>query len=374
MSRILILFICLPVHLLFSQNLIVDSSFEAYKKEYVKFSNPKQLTNWFMPTKGTTDLYSKYCRMHKFHVPNHKGGYQKPRTGESYIGFVTYSRGNNYREYISTEISEPLIANKMYCLEMYVSLKESKKYASNGIGAALTKDKIKQSNTYIFEQEPTIESVGNRIVSNHKEWVRIKSWFIAKGDESYLTLGNFKNDEDTEVIIHDDSPQNTGINAYYYIDDVALYEISDTNVCSDYMLNRIVEIEEDEISIEFYGEEIKEDAPIELKNVQFEVGKSNLLPSSFEELNILANLLKENVDIKIEISGHTDNTGIEKENQKLSEDRANHVATYLIKNGVNDQNITFKGYGSSLPIADNDTESGKASNRRVEFKLINNSN
>ena len=73
---------------------------------------------------------------------------------------------------------------------------------------------------------------------------------------------------------------------------------------------------------------------------------------------------------KLEIKGHTDNVGSESYNQKLSEERANSVKTYLISKGIEGSKITSSGFGLSKPIASNDTADGRAKNRRVEFIII----
>ncbi len=73
--------------------------------------------------------------------------------------------------------------------------------------------------------------------------------------------------------------------------------------------------------------------------------------------------------LTLEISGHTDNVGDEEYNQELSLKRANAVVNYLVKNGISSDRFKTKGYGFSMPIADNDTESGRQQNRRSEIKI-----
>ena len=74
--------------------------------------------------------------------------------------------------------------------------------------------------------------------------------------------------------------------------------------------------------------------------------------------------------MRIEIRGHTDAKGSDSYNQRLSENRAKAVADYLLSKGINEKRIQSKGYGKSLPIDTNDTEEGRANNRRVEFKIV----
>jgi outer membrane protein OmpA-like peptidoglycan-associated protein len=107
-----------------------------------------------------------------------------------------------------------------------------------------------------------------------------------------------------------------------------------------------------------------------LKNIFFDTDSFNLKPESFVELNKLIEFLNQNPKLNIEIGGHTDNIGTEKYNLILSNNRAKAVVDYLIKNGVNINRLTYKGYGFSEPITDNLTEKSRAQNRRTEFKII----
>jgi outer membrane protein OmpA-like peptidoglycan-associated protein len=107
-----------------------------------------------------------------------------------------------------------------------------------------------------------------------------------------------------------------------------------------------------------------------LKNVFFDTDKFDLKPASKTELNKLANLLEANPEVKIEIAGHTDNQGNAAANQVLSENRAKAVYQYLIDHGISVTRLMYKGYGQSKPIATNDTEEGRAQNRRTEFRVL----
>jgi outer membrane protein OmpA-like peptidoglycan-associated protein len=109
--------------------------------------------------------------------------------------------------------------------------------------------------------------------------------------------------------------------------------------------------------------------PIVLNNIFFDSGQATLKPASDFELNTLAQDLKDNPSIKIQIIGHTDNVGSENDNQKLSEARAKAVAAALVSRGIDYSRVSYLGLGESQPIADNDTESGRKKNRRTEFIL-----
>lgn len=115
---------------------------------------------------------------------------------------------------------------------------------------------------------------------------------------------------------------------------------------------------------------IEKGEKIIINNLFFEFGKFDILPESFPELNRLAEFLNKNHDIKIQINGHTDNVGSNKDNQILSENRAKSVAEYLIRKGIAENRIKTSGYGESTPISSNKTDEGRALNRRVEFVII----
>jgi outer membrane protein OmpA-like peptidoglycan-associated protein len=107
-----------------------------------------------------------------------------------------------------------------------------------------------------------------------------------------------------------------------------------------------------------------------LNNVQFDFGKPTLQPGSFKELDEIVDYMKYKENERYEIGGHTDNIGNEADNQKLSEERAKAVRDYLIKNGIAPSRLIAKGYGSSHPVADNDTEEGRQKNRRTEVTIL----
>jgi len=107
-----------------------------------------------------------------------------------------------------------------------------------------------------------------------------------------------------------------------------------------------------------------------LRNIFFDVDKFNLKPASYSELNILLNFLNKNPEIKLEIQGHTDNTGTFSHNKQLSLNRAKAVYNYLLANGISKNRLSFKAYADTKPIADNNTAKGRALNRRTAFMII----
>jgi outer membrane protein OmpA-like peptidoglycan-associated protein len=122
--------------------------------------------------------------------------------------------------------------------------------------------------------------------------------------------------------------------------------------------------------IEVNLQPLSEGSKIVLKNIFFDVDKFELKEESKVELNKLIQFLNTNPTVKIEIGGHTDNTGDATKNTNLSANRAKAVLTYLVTNGIKADRLTSKGYAATQPIADNQTVEGRAQNRRTEIRII----
>jgi outer membrane protein OmpA-like peptidoglycan-associated protein len=105
--------------------------------------------------------------------------------------------------------------------------------------------------------------------------------------------------------------------------------------------------------------------------ILFDVNKSVVKPASMDTINEIVKLMKGNAAIKLEVGGHTDADGDAAKNEALSQSRAEAVRKVLVDQGVDGARLTAKGYGSTKPIAKNDSPEGKANNRRVEFTKIN---
>jgi outer membrane protein OmpA-like peptidoglycan-associated protein len=115
---------------------------------------------------------------------------------------------------------------------------------------------------------------------------------------------------------------------------------------------------------------IEANASIILKNIFFDVNQYELKPASQIELDEVVKLLKENPLVDIQINGYTDNVGKPEDNLLLSLNRAKSVVNYLKSKGIEPRRLSFKGYGDGQPVSPNNTEAGRASNRRTELKVI----
>lgn len=117
---------------------------------------------------------------------------------------------------------------------------------------------------------------------------------------------------------------------------------------------------------------LKINTTIILRNVFFDVDKATLRPESVQELDKLFDIMRNNPNLKIELSGHTDSDGNDEHNMTLSNNRAKAVVDYLIKKSINPKRLTWKGYGETKPVQLNDTPEHKQMNRRTEVKILSN--
>lgn len=121
------------------------------------------------------------------------------------------------------------------------------------------------------------------------------------------------------------------------------------------------------------GETVTESVVITFNSgILFDFNSYNLTTASREELNRMAGIMNRYPDTDLSIEGHTDSKGTDEYNQKLSEQRAASVSDYFATSGINRQRMTVRGFGEASPVATNDTDAGRAANRRVEIKIKGN--
>ncbi|MBA4057058.1 MAG: adhesin, partial [Marivirga sp.] len=144
---------------------------------------------------------------------------------------------------------------------------------------------------------------------------------------------------------------------------------------SEGYLNATDSIEADDdgmspFSRDIYLQLIEVGITVRLKNIYFDFDKTTLKTESYTELNKVVDFLKQNSSVEIEISGHTDSKGSDDYNINLSQGRSQSVVDYIISQGIDSYRLTAHGYGEGKPIDTNDSEAGRANNRRVEFTVL----
>lgn len=121
---------------------------------------------------------------------------------------------------------------------------------------------------------------------------------------------------------------------------------------------------------DLYLQPIEVGLTVRLKNIYFDFDKTTLKEQSFPELNKVVDFLKRNSSVEIEIAGHTDSKGTDDYNVNLSQGRSQSVVDYIVSQGIDSFRLTAHGYGEGKPIDTNDTDAGRANNRRVEFTVV----
>jgi len=364
---------------IFSQNLIADSSFEQNKFIPLDYSAISASTSWNSPTRATTDLFctcnKKDQKISRVNVPSNSMGNQEARSGKCYAGIFAFSHGY-YREYLQTSLSQALQPNKEYILSLYISLSDYSRLAIDNLGVCFLDKTLKVENSEIITNlRPLYIPLEEELGMDIKDWHQLTLIYKAKGGENTIVIGGFgiKRVWQTGKTVPKEisSPINKSIerDAYYYIDDVSIYEykreVIDTTIIPANFNN--IDVPDTVIVEPVTIQKLPSDVLTAFKNVLFQSGESILSPTSYPELNIIASYMKVDPNMHIEIYGHTDNAGEESKNVQLSIKRAAAIGEYLINTGVRSSQVSSSGFGSSKPIASNDTPEGRKQNRRVEF-------
>lgn len=335
------------------KNLVPNGSFENFRK---KSGSIKQAIPWQQI--ASVDYYQEP-------ISNDTSLSRGARTGNCYAGLRFQKK---YKEFLQVKLAEALHRGTTYEFEMYVRLAFWSNASLKSFGALFTKTGYKGKSDVV--RSALIDSVSKKgsLISGY-QWFKITGKYLADGGEKYLTIGNFSPNVKKDMIRM--NVFKLGFKeAYYFVDDVSL--IKQKEIVEKVKVEIVGSFNlEAQDSVLEVRKNIRVGEKVQLKNIFFENGRYYLLPESYSELNKLVQYLLRNPQMEVQINGHSDNAGSKAKNQRLSEQRAREVFEYLIKKGVQNK-LYFKGYGSSLPIADNETDIGRAKNRRVEFEIIKN--
>lgn len=335
-----------------AQNLIPNGDFEKHVGCPDNLGQLDSCLFWINPANspnyGSPD-YFNHCSLNSISsVPLNIDGFQQAHSGNAYSGIILGVDNPslpNYREYLEVPLTSSLQSNTCYHFAMYVNLANMSRFTSNEIGVYFSNTIVSGINNFLpLPFTPQIRNV-SVINPDTLNWTLIEGDLTASGGESYLIIGNFRNDSSTTKTLVNHTIRRKLI--YIYIDDVSLIK------CDGIVTTP-------EIGKVFI-----------LRNISFETNKSELLLKSIVELDSLVRYLMINPNTIINIAGFTDNKGSLEHNLQLSFLRAKAVANYLISRGVNESRVTYKGYGSSNPIQSNESENGRHQNRRVEFTIKN---
>lgn len=348
------------------------------------------------PTEIKADLFSKSATG-DMGIPANLYGSEEPTTengGNVYAGIVAYKPGKmaGERSYITIQLmqgKEPVTLKKglTYCVEYSVSLGESSKFACNNLGAYFSKDTPGNGEAGAIYQagDHVVKSQVNKVYNGFFGWEKVCNTYTAKGDEKYITIGNFDLNDKTQfqaVKKPKDAEADPLTHAYYYIDNIVVRLVDSPTECACY--NAKPPKIEDNFSTLVFDKtpEINDKMTIEKKiaaqTIFFRQGKSSLTENARANLDFIVAQMNANPAMKIEVEGHNDaleiKAGAENEDY-LDMDRKRVAAAvkYLTNNGISEDRIIKSYKSDSIPSSeigeDDDPEVKDAKSRRVEFRV-----
>lgn len=385
MKRLSAIILVLITNYLLAQptNLILNPGFEdfkpgkaapncAYGTGQLAFTNATK--DWTTFPDSTPDLI----------VWNDSCHFPQPHAGGRAVGLITYlpgidwGRGMDFHEFIQGKFSKPLTKGKEYTFAFYIQLGKAagerhirhlNKGNHNEQVIPLAAGSLGVWFTDYEEKLMTLDVAFPQLVwydpieTKPGEWLLLSKTFKAERPFTHFTIGNFTTDNNTATNLpntaeidefnaqHPKWQEKKRRVGYYLLDDFWLGEGPPPAPTLSIV------------------EDLKKNNAYTFKNVNFESGKSDLLPSSIPELDALVSYLMANKNTKVEIGGHTDHVGDEEANRQLSEKRAEAVANYLDSKGIDKQGLKAVGYGETKPVAPNETAEGRLKNRRVECRI-----
>ncbi len=231
MKRIALLVFCFFLLKGYGQNLVPNGDFEFFSTCPTAYGQIYTANPWTDPTNATSDYFNG-CNPTSIPCQASCVYYQYPHSGIGYAAIeFLFHLSTNIREYVQVPISSILVNNKCYYVEFYTNKANADKYAVNNIGAYISDTAITSLYETCLNVTPQILLPGNPVISDTLNWVKVYGLYQASGGENYLTIGNFRNDANTSIQIIDNTSTND--EAYYYIDDVSMYEIKTTNAGRD---------------------------------------------------------------------------------------------------------------------------------------------
>lgn len=376
---------------------ILYQDFEKTKKEVVSelggialaegLSSPTEIKADLFMTEAGGDM-GVPLNVYGTEAPSADGG------GQNYAGAVFYKPGKlaAERSYITVPImkgTEQLTLKKglKYCVEFSVSLAESSKFATNNISALFSKEVLGNGSPGAIynNSDKIIRSQNNKIYNGFYGWEKVCAVYTAKGDEKFITIGNFDKNETTKfeaVKKPKESEAEVIAHAYYYVDNVIITVIDNVAECKCFD-SRKPKVEES-FSTMLYtntpeiSDKMTKNQIIEAHTVYFRAGKASISDNAKDMMDFVIEEMKMDKALTIDIIGHNDKLEDKaaEENpdfEDMARKRANAVAKYFIAAGIEETrlNKVYKGAAEPNPgiAEDDDEETQDAKNRYVSFKV-----
>jgi outer membrane protein OmpA-like peptidoglycan-associated protein len=379
LKNLLLIILILLSQLLSAQNLLPNGSFEDMNY-CVEFNQPCSMEGWNMFIMRNTHV----------RMLNKK----EAHSGKAYVAATILNIGGAAKTFLETPIICPLQKNKEYKLHLFIQIADKHIHP---LQVFFSNQNYLAHWVNFFDSIPTIQISESNLIYPQKiepyKWLEFETKFIANGNEKYFVLGNFNRIETDEYTGHHKYSRNGEM--YYLFDDVSLMA-DDSSVCSNYE-NNLQEIYRQDFRHSFWNDvsdELGITSLVDSVNIQpnqvvdsvlftqqidtltlpeilFEIDSFTINPEFINVLDSFCNSILISNFESIQINGFTDNTGNEKHNIELSINRAKSIFDYLVLvKQIDNQKLSFNGFGSQFPKADNTTIDGRTKNRRVEIILF----
>ena len=345
-------------------SLVVDGGFESRKFCPTDFNQQRlrSLDHWKQIAEGTPDHFVTCSPMAG--VPGNRFGEEPALEGEAYGGVVLFSRPKwRYREYLTTELTRSLAPGEWVCLSLWYSSAEKAGVVADGLGGLLSVEPPKGERDFALELDPQMANPNGHFLEVTDGWVNLSDAVQAEGGERWLTIGNFDARGETRLALSADAPRDASDWAYVYIDGVEVVPVDRPEDCACLVRKIAAEMQDP-------PEPLTRVTELERDTLHFAFDEAVLQPADKTKLDRWGAMLRRNRFLRLEVHGHTDAVGPEGYNAALSQRRAQAAFDYLMDQGVAPDRMRTAAHGSTLPAASNARAAGRAQNRRVEFRLV----
>ncbi len=364
-----------------AQNLVVNGSFEEIDAKAKGRSGVSLANGWSSATERAAELFSLESKEEIYKAPDNKYGREKAFQGINYAGIVAFSyQGKEPRSYVTGELMQPLEKGKTYCVKFQTSLSDIAKYSSNNLGAYFTKKEFKAdgNNQSILTEAHVVREENDRVIDVQVYWEPVCGKYTAEGGEEYITIGNFYGDKATltgKAVKAKQFAQNQIPVAYYYIDDVSVTPYDEDEGCS---CGQKTFVDTPRVIYQKQEESISHDVVLDeilTEHIMFDSLKAELKGEALNRADKLANIMKSKSTLKVAIVGHTNNSEDDKVKKnpalsKLSQQRAEAVAAYLLKNGISKDRFKVEAARATQPFTFDPSPTEQLKNCAVDIQIL----
>lgn len=359
-------------------NMVPNGSFEIFEGSLRRDEQFDLTKDWGFASDVIPDLFASNIKSRYVAVPENMYGKEDPAEGDNYAGIVAYSyRGKRSRSYLTVQLKSKMKENNLYCIKYKASLAERSRYASNNMGALITQKKVSEKGTGAIVNSDAIVNDRNDVVSQSDGWWDFCKRYAAKGNEQYLTIGNFATDANTTNETREvstDYEKGPEIAAYYYIDQVEVRRIEANENCGC-ANTKIPESKVIYSATVQLNDEMTITEKVDAIDAYFYQYQAEVVSAAQRTIDQIVEMMKANPLMKVQVIGHTDNEEAELAKKEtslstLAEDRAKNVREYIAAQGVDRTRVLMDNKGNTEPVSKMSTPISLAKNRRVEFRIV----